>query len=274
METRLRRLIRPLARRTISLIEPVVGFRTDPTGHLLLRVKMIFGRYEPFLFREICRALPTNGTFADIGANVGFFSHQIARRFPKARVVAFEPNPRIYPLLHQNLSAFSNGLAFQMGLGAREGVLEFFHGEESCVGSFVQEYTSQHPSNSLRGQIKKCEVTVATGDAMLADAGTIDVIKMDVEGYESQVLKGMSHLLHQRAIKTIFFEFCPFAQKCAGSQPEEIVHLLINSGYVIAEMEGQNEGALVSAENVRALVTRLGGRGYTTLRADLRPGRN
>ena len=260
--------MRPLARGAVSLLERVVDFRTDPTGHLPLRMEMLLGNYEPFLIQDICLTLPENGVFVDIGANVGFFSREVARRFPGARVFAFEPNPRIYPILRRNLSAFSNGRCFQMALGAREGVLDFFHGEESCVGSFAQRYTSQHPANQLKAQIQKSKVTVTAGDVALAEVGTIDVIKMDVEGYESQVFKGMARLLDSGKIATIFFEFCPFAQQCAGGQPAEIVHLLSQSGYNIAEMEGPSAGTRVSEENLAALVARLGERGYTTLRAD------
>jgi hypothetical protein len=50
-------------------------------------------------------------------------------------------------------------------------------------------------------------------------------------------------------------------------QPEEIVNFFINSGYTVHEIEGETEGLRVSAENVSALIARLGERGYTTLRA-------
>ncbi len=269
MKHLLKSICRPLARQTVSLMEPVVGFWTDPTGWLPNRFNMLTGSYERFLTQSICRSLPETGVFVDVGANVGFISQKIARKFPKVRVFAFEPNPRIYPILQKNLKAYSRCKSFHAGLGAKEGTLEFFHGAESCVGSFVQEYTSQHPSNKLRGEIAKSQVQVTTGDVALANVGTIDVMKMDVEGYETEVLKGMSKLLAAGAIKTIFFEFCPAAQKCAHSQPEEIIQLLIQSGFGITELEGENAGSPVTAENIRALMARLGERGYTTLRADL-----
>jgi len=269
MKNLLKSIGRPVIRQTISLIEPVAGFWTDPTGWIPNRFKMLSGSYEFFLVRYICEALPENGVFVDVGANVGFISQQVARRFPKVRVFAFEPNPRIYPILQKNLKAFPQCESFHVGLGAKEGTLEFFHGAESCVGSFVPEYTSRHPSNQQRGQVAKSQVQVTTGDAALARVGTIDVMKMDVEGYEPEVLRGMSKLLAAGVIKTLFFEFCPIAQKMAHSQPEEILNLLIRSGYAIYELEGENTGALISAEHVPALIARLGERGYTTLRANL-----
>jgi len=78
----------------------------------------------------------------------------------------------------------------------------------------------------------------------------------------------MSRLLDNSAIKTIFVEFCPFAQRCARSQPEEIINFLIESGYAVYEIEGESEGSRVCAENMTALIARLGDRGYTTLRAN------
>lgn len=249
----------------------MAGFWTDPTGWIPNRFKMLSGGYETFLVRSICEALPENGVFVDIGANVGYISRQIARRFPNARVFAFEPNPRIYPILQKNLKAFPRCEPFHVGLGAKEGSLEFFHSQESCVGSFVPEYTRQHPSNQHQGPIAKSQVQVTTGDAALARVGSIDVMKLDVEGYEPEVLRGMAKLLATGTIKTLFFEFCPIAQKMAHSQPAEILNQLIRSGYAIYELEGETAGAWISAENVPALVARLGERGYTTLRASLNP---
>jgi FkbM family methyltransferase len=164
-----------------------------------------------------------------------------------------------------NLKALSNCESFNVGLGASERISEFFHGKESCVGSFVPGYTSEHPAT--RGHITKSAVRVTTGDIVLSHIGTIDVMNMDVEGYESEVLKGMSRSLGKGTIKTMFFEFCPFAQRYARSQPKEIIDLLIKSGFAVYEIEGETEGLRVSAENISALIARLGERGYTTLRA-------
>ena len=260
-------LLRPIIRRTVSLVESVAGFRTDPTGWLPNRLEMLIGTYEKPLMRSLRRVLPKSGVFVDIGANVGFISRQIAESLPEARVFAFEPNPRIYPILRANLKGFSNCQLFNVGLGASEGRLEFFHGKESSVGSFVPAYASQHPSNSSGGRITKSIVRVTTGDALLSQIETVDVMKIDVEGYEMEVLKGMSNLLSKGVIRTMFFELCPFAQRWAHKQPRDIIDLLVESGYTIYEIEGEREGSGVSAENIGALIARLGNRGYTTLRA-------
>jgi FkbM family methyltransferase len=173
--------------------------------------------------------------------------------------------------LRKNLQAFPGSESVPAGLGAKAGTLEFFHGDESCVGSFVPEYTRQHPGNCLREQIATTQVRVMTGDAALSHLGTIDVMKLDVEGFEGEVLRGMSALLAAGAIKQIFFEFCPLAQSWAHNQPEDIIHLLNQSGYAVYEIEGESEGALVSGRTVTALIQRLGDRGYTMLRATRQP---
>ena len=271
MKILLKSLARPVLRWTLSRLEPLTGFWTDPTGYLPNRFKMVLGSYEKFLTAAIVQALPAQGVFVDVGANVGFISQKVARCRPQARGFSFEPNPRIYPTLQKNLKAYPRCQAVNAGLGAREGSLEFFHGAESCVGSFVQAYTSQHPANQSRGPIAKSQVKVTTGDTMLADIGTIDVMKMDVEGYEAEVLKGMTKLLTAGTIRTIFFEFCPFAQKWTHNPPGEIIHLLIKNGYAVVEVEGENHGAPVSSQNLATLVARLGDQGYTTLRADWQP---
>jgi FkbM family methyltransferase len=271
MRNVLKKLSRPFIRRTLSMTEPLVGFWTDPTGFLPNRFDMLRGHYEKFLIQSISKALPEDGVFVDIGANVGFISRQIARRFPRVRIVAFEPNPRIYPLLQRNLKHYPNCKLLQVGLGATDGILDFFHGEDSCVGSFVPGYTSEHAGNYLGGAIKQSKIAITTGDVALSEIKAIAVMKMDVEGYEIEVLRGMSRLLAEHTIKTIFFEFHPFAQKCAHVKPEEIIYFLMGAGYAVCEVEGESRDTPVRAENIAALIARLGDRGYTTLRAEPRP---
>jgi hypothetical protein len=69
----------------------------------------------------------------------------------------------------------------------------------------------------------------------------------------------------------MFFEFHPFAQRWAHNEPQDIINFLIESGYAVYEVEGEHEGSRVCAENITALITRLGDRGYTTLRAHPQP---
>jgi predicted RNA methylase len=107
------------------MTEPLIGFWTDPTGFLPNRLNVQSGRYEKFLTRSIWEALREDGVFVDIGVNVGFFSRQIARRFPRVKILAFEPDPRIYPLLKRNLNYYSNCTLLQVGLGATDGMLDF-----------------------------------------------------------------------------------------------------------------------------------------------------
>jgi FkbM family methyltransferase len=91
------------------------------------------------------------------------------------------------------------------------------------MGSFVPGYTNEHAGNYLRGVIEKSKVKVTIGDVALSNIKAVAVMKMDVEGYQIEVLRGMSKLLAERTIKTIFFEFHPFAQRCARLKPEEII---------------------------------------------------
>lgn len=261
-----RTALRPVARQALSVIERFVGFQTDPTGYLPNRYKMFSGKFQKYLLDAILNALPENGTFADVGANVGYFSRQCASRFPQAKIYAFEPNPRIYPLLQKNLKRFTNCELFQVGLGASDAVSEFFHGEESTVGSFVPGYTKQHGSYYKR-PIETSSASVRTGDSILSHLGVVDVMKLDVEGYEVEVLMGMQKLFAEHAIKTLFFEFAPFAQRAANRRPEEIIQILAKAGYEIRQMEAEREDAFVTTENVDALISELGENGATDLRA-------
>lgn len=267
MRRLLRPIFRPLAITGIALLERMTGFATDPTGWLINRLAMLRGSYERFLVESILGDLPEDGVFVDVGANVGAISRAVARSRANVTIIAFEPNPRIYPLLQSNLKPFSKSQAYNFGLGADKGLLEFYHGKESCVGSFVASYTNRHVGNVAAAEVSRIKVKVSTGDEELSHLRQIDVMKIDVEGFETEVFNGLRGLLSQQRIGTIFFEFCPYAQRSAQHRPREVISLLTNSGYRIREIEGESAGRPVDDESVGQLILRLGDRGYTTLRA-------
>ena len=150
---------------------------------------------ESFLLR---RAAPHLRVAFDIGANLGNWSALLLAENPHCSVHAFEASPRTFPNLQKRLGAHANAHLHAAGMGERPGTLAFHdYGENSGLSSFVSRESSvgQKPERII-------DVPVTTVDAFCAEnrIEQIDFVKVDTEGYEMAVLRGMSAMLERRRI--------------------------------------------------------------------------
>lgn len=173
-----------------------------------------------------------NAVLWDVGANVGTVSLPLARRHPDLSIEAFEPSPAVITRLQRNL-ALNGDLAARIRL----------HEVALCdrVGS-VDFYPSAEPGNSGVGTLMCSANTEATpvraaaqaGDTLIAASAARppDAIKIDVEGFEYEVLCGLRQHLTQRRDLVVIFEHEPYrlvSRKESGSA----IELLASLGYTL-----------------------------------------
>jgi FkbM family methyltransferase len=145
---------------------------------------------EKKLFADVLRA-GNRRVMLDIGANVGVHSLCFARVM--RQVVAFEPNPEVFVRLQQNiaLNADATVTSHCVGLGDVAGVLRFYQPayENKGTGTF-DEASAPHQYTTI-------DLPVARADDFIAQHGItgIDAVKIDVQGYEPNVLAGMADTL-------------------------------------------------------------------------------
>jgi FkbM family methyltransferase len=179
-----------------TLDEPFVaknatGFFSGNMSSFIDRRMYLFGSYEElhlnafFAFMQDKR----RGNILDVGANVGTHSLAFAQHFKQ--VHAFEPNPALWPCFTRNmiLNGLGNVTLHQSGLGAQDAELPFYSIEKSNFGLGTCSHVEQYdlPLKEIG------KVHVARGDDYLeAQAiGSIDAIKIDVQGFEPEVLLGL-----------------------------------------------------------------------------------
>jgi len=138
--------------------------------------------YEARELDLIKRVFPLGGTYVDIGANVGNHAIHVAGFLSPARVIPFEPNVAAYKLLLANIALNGFAPVFDLswiGLGL----------SDSRDDGFAMETRTRNlgAARMLPGQ---GDLQVIAGDEALADARP-DFIKIDVEGMELPVLKGL-----------------------------------------------------------------------------------
>ena len=179
------------------------------------------------LARLLRAAFPDGGAgrvLADAGANIGLTSLTIAAAAPDlAELLCFEPDERSLPLLRHNLAANDLGSAriFAHALAERDGRARLRCGANNTATSVLVEAHSRVQAVGATFQ----EVPVRRLDSVLLEQGIerLDLLKIDVEGGESQVMLGaMESITRHKPI--IFTEFNLWTQMTAGARnPLEVL---------------------------------------------------
>jgi FkbM family methyltransferase len=182
---------------------------------------------ERLVLKKILQLLKQGETVYDVGANLGIHAIFMAKHLKNTgRVIAFEPESKSYEALLDNikLNKLENVTALQLALGDRisEGKL---HWKDKIVGSY-----------SLIGERKEDVVNqlvkIFPGD-FLAKRENLpfpEAVKIDVEGYEYQVITGMKDLLSNQACRMVCCEIHP-GMFMPGINSDMVVQLLKNYGF-------------------------------------------
>jgi FkbM family methyltransferase len=120
----------------------------------------------------------------DVGANVGQFCNAAKLFFPQAHIVSFEPDPQTYADLQVNTHELRDVELHNIGLGDRDDVLTFYRHELSVMSSFSAQ------ADDMAHHHGSTELPVRRLDAVLDPDDRPDLLKIDVEGFERQVLQG------------------------------------------------------------------------------------
>ena len=171
----------------------------------------------------------------DVGANVGQTVQKMRIRFPRAEILAFEPNAESFHELQKNFRADSDVKCFNLALGARDGTAMLNQNEANVTNSLLENSNKigQYASAALCRKKGVAEVAMARLDSFCAAQGidSIDVLKIDAQGYEKMVLKGAGDLLDPSIIRNLFVEVL-FVELYEGQTgAEEVMVTLKSCGY-------------------------------------------
>jgi FkbM family methyltransferase len=153
----------------------------------LWRTGLISGRYPELAMMR--RLLRPGDVCVDIGANLGYYSVEMARAVgPGGRVLAVEPVPMFRRILSRNLAGADNVEILPYALGAEDGRISlgtplidgvFRHGRTHVVSGQDEVLGATY------------EVEVRRPDDLFADLERIDYVKCDIEGYEGVVFPNL-----------------------------------------------------------------------------------
>jgi FkbM family methyltransferase len=172
------------------------------------------GYYESLELDIFALACRDASVIFDVGANLGLYAvHAAAHARPGAQLHCFEPIPANVALLRRNLAR--NGAQAQVhevAVGATTGTLDLFLARRN-VGT-------HSAAASLSGGTDVVTVPMTTVDEVAAGGPRVDIIKIDIEGYDGFALRGAAATL-RRDRPTVFVEYTPGALRACGFDPAD-----------------------------------------------------
>jgi len=236
--------VKDLARYGISMIVDV----RDPA---ISKPILALGGYEDGLARRLLSFVNQGTHMLDIGANIGFFTLAVAKQATRGRVWSVEPDDQNVRLLRASIAL--NGFEDRVEvhhLAASDTDGEVFFstlGYDTSIGArFTAKEESTLLDRSLAGARKPVKRRAQTMDTLLRGK-QVDLVKIDVEGYEPAVLAGMHAILRQQR-PVVFSEFAPGTiRHISRTDPAEMLRFVRDCDYALAIVE--ESGAVTTMEN-------------------------
>lgn len=214
--------------RNRSVSDEIFGFRVE----LDLRENiqwMIWTRsFEPVETKWVRAFLKPGMRFVDVGSNVGYFSLLASSLVGSSgKVFAFEPSDIARRTLESAVrnNGIKNIEISPCGLGDEKIVRRLYDAPDSTHSpSFV----------ATEGDlIGSCEIVTYDDWAASSGVGVADLVKIDVEGFEPNVLRGMRESMKAGKVRAILIEASPGWLNLNQSSPDELLELLKSSGYQV-----------------------------------------
>jgi FkbM family methyltransferase len=204
----------------------------------------VLGAFEPGTVAAYRRMIKPGATVLDIGANIGAHTLPLARTVgPSGRVVAVEPTRYAFERLTDQLS-LNPDLAPRVT--TRQAMLMASQSTE-LVDAIPSSWPLSTPEGAHEHHLGVSKSTagaaVTTADALVAELklASVDFIKLDVDGYELEVLRGARGILNDHG-PTILFEHSPYTLAEKGYEPNDMIALLRDAGYRFSDLHGRAFG--------------------------------
>jgi FkbM family methyltransferase len=145
-----------------------------------------FNEYESSDANLLFKLINDGDTIFDIGANIGWYSIAISKRFPKASIYAFEPLKNTFDILEHNvlLNQVTNIHLHNFGFSNDNKTITFYSSPYTSVSNSAKDITGEDGANEVACVVKKMDDYITNLNA------SIDFVKCDVEGAELFVYEG------------------------------------------------------------------------------------
>jgi FkbM family methyltransferase len=181
--------------------------------------------YELGVGRVLDAVLEPGDRFVDVGANIGMITLHARSLVSSAGLIdCFEPNPECIDAIieHLQINDIKNVVIHKCALSDE-------------VGTLSLKLTSSHSGTATFGEVddvlRTIPVKICVGDDLLAEGPPVNVMKIDVEGFEMRVIKGLSRTLNAHH-PVLITELIDELLRRGGSSSAAIHELLNENGYI------------------------------------------
>jgi FkbM family methyltransferase len=218
--------------------ESGIRLHVDSVDERLVPIEIMnFGSYETDETRMVLRLVEEASVVFDIGANIGWYSLNLAKRYGSAvSVHAFEPIPATYEELNQNIALNGAQAVVQphnFGFSDVSGRVTFFYYPQGSGNASIADLSG-------RGEVQEIVCDVQTIDDYVREAGVVpDLVKCDVEGAEFLVFKGGSRMISEER-PIVFAEMLRKWAARFEYSPNDIIEWFGALGYACFTIRGDH----------------------------------
>jgi FkbM family methyltransferase len=220
---------------------------------------LTFGVYEKPETDFLRSVFRPGMTFLDVGANLGYYTALAIVHIGKdGKIIALEPDAENFSFLQRTVRAnhAENVVCIQKAAADREGECTLYVSSENRGDNRL--YRNDLCDDSYN-------VEVSTVDSLLRECGVsgVDLMKIDVQGFERQVFLGMKETIRRSANLIMLMEFWPFGLESAGTNPLEFLKELEAAGLELFELTGRKKLKKVAEKEL--FISRYPGRRYANI---------
>lgn len=175
------------------------------------------------------------GTVADVGANIGDWTAGVLDVTAPAEVFVFEPSPQAFPIVHERFTSVAGVHVIQAAVGDRDGSTPFHVTTHSHNASVLRPRDDARDLVDHGGDVRqRVEVEIVRLDTALAGVGRLDLLKIDVQGFERSVLAGAPETLARTSWVLIEANFVSLYE--GDLLLPELHDLMLSAGFVLANL--------------------------------------
>jgi len=210
--------------------------KLPPDFPLHQRLAILQRGIEPDV-RHLCSRFVSKGmTVIDVGANAGLITRHFCRLVgEKGSVFAFEPDPVVFRFLEFNTHPFANKELMQCAVSDNHEPKQLHLNSCSSLGNSFFNKTKSVESVSV-ACIRLDDFLKSRGEPI------VDAVKIDTEGAELSVLRGMQQTIARLPALKIIIEYCPQNLNGAGVAPRAVLDELRSHQFCLQII--QNDGGL------------------------------
>ena len=178
------------------------------------------------------RTLSPGDVAVDVGANIGIYTQLLSRWVgPTGLVHSFEPSPENFGRMRSATRKLANVRLSQSAVGESSRRTTLYVSDKLNVDhrAYLPEGDSRHT----------VPIEMIALDDYFKPGERVDLIKMDIQGYELQALRGANRVLADNPGIKLLFEFWPYGLKQAGGSSAELIAVLKENGKLIQQVSSE-----------------------------------